>query len=114
MNKYVSAGWVLIGVLAMAGSGTASAQSSSAPTHEVCHNVQVQDKPKDSHQIAGTAIGAAAGGLVGSKIGGGKGNTLATVGGVVAGGVAGKKIQENHQENNATYHYERRCYQVEG
>jgi uncharacterized protein YcfJ len=111
MKMLVSTCLVLMGVIAMT-STDISAQTT--PTHEVCHNVQVQDKPADSHQIAGTAIGAAAGGLIGSKFGGGKGKALTTVGGVVAGGVAGKKIQENHQENNATYHYERRCYQVQG
>jgi uncharacterized protein YcfJ len=81
-------------------------------THQVCHNVQVQDKPSDNHQIAGTAVGAVAGGLLGHTVGGGKGKTLATVGGAVAGGYTGKKVQENHQENNATYHYERRCETV--
>ncbi|MBE1161837.1 glycine zipper 2TM domain-containing protein [Dyella acidiphila] len=80
-------------------------------TREVCHTVQVEDAPKDNHQIAGTAVGAVAGGLLGHTVGKGKGNLLATAGGVVAGGYAGKKVQENHQANHPTYHYEKRCHQ---
>ncbi|HEX7813890.1 MAG TPA: glycine zipper 2TM domain-containing protein [Dyella sp.] len=80
-------------------------------SHEVCHNVEVQDQPKDQHQIAGMAIGAVGGGLLGHQIGGGKGKTLATVGGAVAGGYAGKKVQENQQAKHT--HIERRCHEVE-
>lgn len=80
---------------------------------QVCHNVRVQDRPKDSHRIAGTAIGAVAGGLLGHQVGGGKGKTLATVGGAVAGGYVGNRVQKNHQENNAGYHIERRCHDVD-
>lgn len=99
-------------LLAFSAMGCLHAQTTdnTAP-REVCHTVQVQDAPKDNHQIAGTAVGAVAGGLVGHTIGDGKGNTLATVGGAVAGGYAGKKVQENHQDNHPTYHYEKRCHQ---
>ncbi|HEY0198756.1 MAG TPA: glycine zipper 2TM domain-containing protein [Rhodanobacter sp.] len=82
-------------------------------TRQVCHDVRVQDRAKDNHQIAGTAVGAVAGGLLGHQIGGGKGKTLATVGGAVAGGYAGNRVQKNHQDNNAGYHIERRCHDVE-
>ncbi|RUL78415.1 glycine zipper 2TM domain-containing protein [Dyella choica] len=104
----------LIGCLMMSGAGVASVQNSNTPAaapHQVCHKVRVQDRPKDSHQIAGTLIGAAAGGLLGNQFGGGKGKVLTTAGGVVAGGYAGKKVQESHQQNNPTYHYEERCYE---
>jgi uncharacterized protein YcfJ len=97
----------------VSGIGIASAQDNGTPTaspHQVCRKVRVQDRPKDNHQIAGTLVGAAAGGLVGNQFGGGKGKILTTAGGVVAGGYAGKKVQENHQENNASYHYEERCH----
>jgi len=87
--------------------GPASAWAS----HTVCRDVEVQDQPKDQHQIAGMAIGAVGGGLLGHQIGGGKGKTLATVGGAVAGGYAGKKIQENQQAKHT--HIERRCHKVE-
>ena len=112
MNARVSASLGLIGCLLLSSLGTAVAQDSGTHTHQVCRRVKVQDKPKDSHQIAGTLIGAAAGGLVGNQFGGGKGKILTTAGGVVAGGYAGKKVQEAHQANNATYHYEERCYEA--
>lgn len=80
-------------------------------SHTVCHNVQVQDQPKDQHQIAGMAIGAVGGGLLGHQVGGGKGKTLATVAGAVGGGYAGKKIQEHQQAKHT--HIERRCHKVE-
>jgi uncharacterized protein YcfJ len=80
-------------------------------SHTVCHNVEVQDQPKDQHQIAGMAIGAVGGGLLGHQVGGGKGKTLATVAGAVGGGYAGKKIQENQQAKHT--HIERRCHRVE-
>lgn len=110
MNMRMSASLGLIGWLML--SCVVVAQDSGAP-HQVCRQVKVQDAPKDNHQIAGTLVGAAAGGLVGNQFGGGKGKVLTTAGGVVAGGYAGKKIQENHQANNATYHYEERCYDVQ-
>jgi uncharacterized protein YcfJ len=107
----------LIACLTLSGVGAAMAQDSNsngtggtAGPHQVCHRVRVQDRPKDSHQIAGTLVGAAAGGLLGNQFGGGKGKVLTTAGGVVAGGYAGKKVQEAHQSNNATYHYEEKCY----
>ena len=83
----------------------------SAYAREVCHDVEVQDQPKDQHQIAGTAIGAVGGGLLGHTVGGGKGKTLATVAGAVGGGYAGKKIQENQQAKHT--HIERRCHHVD-
>ncbi|GLQ95469.1 glycine zipper 2TM domain-containing protein [Dyella acidisoli] len=112
MNMRMTASLGLIGWLML--SATAIAQDNGgAPAtspHQVCHRVRVQDHPKDSHQIAGTLVGAAAGGLLGNQFGSGKGKVLTTAGGVVAGGYAGKKVQEAHQANNATYHYEERCY----
>lgn len=111
MNMRVPASLGLTGWLMLSGMGAAVAQEhSGTSTHEVCRRVKVQDKPKDSHQIAGTLVGAAAGGLLGNQFGGGKGKVLTTAGGVVAGGYAGKKVQEAHQANHATYHYEERCY----
>lgn len=83
------------------------------PSHQVCRDVRVKDKPTDDHRIAGTAIGAVAGGLLGHQVGGGKGKTLATVGGAVAGGVVGNKVQEHHQDSNAHYHIEKRCHDVD-
>ncbi|WP_158880441.1 glycine zipper 2TM domain-containing protein [Rhodanobacter sp. L36] len=79
---------------------------------QVCHDVRVQDRPRDNHRIAGTAIGAVAGGLLGHQVGGGKGKTLATVGGAVAGGYVGNRVQKNNQDNHAGYHIERRCHDV--
>jgi uncharacterized protein YcfJ len=77
----------------------------------VCRTEQVRHvQSRDNNKIAGTAIGAVAGGLLGNQIGHGRGNTLATVGGAVAGGYAGRKIQENHQDKNAYYTTERRCW----
>jgi len=112
MNMRMTTSLGLIGCLAMSCVGTAMAQDNGLPTaspNQVCHRVRVQDQPKDNHQIAGTLVGAAAGGLVGNQFGGGKGKVLTTAGGVVAGGYAGKKVQENHQADNASYHYEERC-----
>jgi uncharacterized protein YcfJ len=116
MNMRMTASLGLIGWLMVSCVGTAIAQNNGgrSTTHQVCHRVKVEDRPKDKHQIAGTLLGAAAGGLVGNQFGGGKGKVLTTAGGVVAGGYAGKKIQENHQDNNATYHYEERCTEEEG
>ena len=115
MNTRMPASLGLIACLMLSGTGAVVAQNSNgtpaAGSHQVCHRVRVQDRPKDSHQIAGTLVGAAAGGLLGNQFGGGKGKVLTTAGGVVAGGYAGKKVQEAHQSNNATYHYEERCYE---
>ncbi len=113
MNLRITLAAGLAATLLATGLGPIHAQDYPPPhTHRVCRDVQVRDKPSDKHQIAGTAIGAVAGGLLGHQVGGGKGKTLATVGGAVAGGYAGKKVQENHQDNNATYHIERRCHEV--
>ncbi|GLQ89331.1 glycine zipper 2TM domain-containing protein [Dyella flagellata] len=115
MSMRLPARLALIGCLMISGICVASAQDNSAPAtspHQVCRKVKVQDRPKDSHQIAGTLVGAAAGGLLGNQFGGGKGKVLTTAGGVVAGGYAGKKVQESHQQNNATYHYEEHCYET--
>lgn len=106
-------GFAVCLMLCYAGASSAQEQTTGG-TQTVCHNVKVQDPPKDNHQIAGMAVGAVAGGLLGHTIGKGKGNTIATAGGAVAGGYAGKKVQENHQENHPTYHYEKRCYQQQG
>lgn len=77
----------------------------------VCQEVQVRHiRSSDHDKIAGTAIGAVAGGLLGNTIGRGSGRTLATVGGAVAGGFVGRKVQENHQDRNAYYTTERRCW----
>jgi uncharacterized protein YcfJ len=111
MNARMPASLGVIACLMLAGTSAAMAQSNSSTPHQVCQRVRVQDRPKDSHQIAGTLVGAAAGGLLGNQFGGGKGKVLTTAGGVVAGGYAGKKVQEAHQSNNATYHYEERCYE---
>jgi uncharacterized protein YcfJ len=94
--------------------GMNQVQAQSYDHHrQVCHDVRVQDRPKDSHRIAGTAIGAVAGGLLGHQVGGGSGKTLATVGGAVAGGYVGNRVQKNNQENHAGYHIERRCHDVD-
>jgi uncharacterized protein YcfJ len=107
-----------VGIVALAMTASlgkpVQAQDYQGGRHQVCHNVRVEDKPKDDHRIAGTAIGAVAGGLLGHQVGGGKGKTLATVGGAVAGGYVGNRVQANHQENNASYHVERRCHWVDG
>lgn len=117
MYVRILTGLGLMGWLMVSGIGAAMAQDHSATLatgpHQVCHRVRVKDRPKDSHQIAGTLVGAAAGGLLGNQFGGGKGKILTTAGGVVAGGYAGKKVQEAHQANNATYHYEERCYETQ-
>lgn len=110
MRRFHGPCFAIFLLLCYAGASHAQDQNTSG-THTVCRNVRVEDKPKDNHQIAGMAVGAVAGGLLGHTIGKGKGNTIATVGGAAAGGYAGKKVQENHQENNPTYHYEKRCYQ---
>ena len=111
MNARMPASLGLIACLMLAGTSAAVAQSNNGTPHQICHRVRVQDRPKDSHQIAGTLVGAAAGGLLGNQFGGGKGKVLTTAGGAVAGGYAGKKVQEAHQSNHATYHYEERCYE---
>lgn len=100
--KALAAGFVL---------ALALSPSVGLASHTVCHNVEVQDQPKDQHQIAGMAIGAVGGGLLGHQVGGGKGKTLATVAGAVGGGYAGKKIQEHQQAKHT--HIERRCHRVE-
>jgi uncharacterized protein YcfJ len=100
-------------VLLLATAGPVAAQDNGYRHHQVCKDVRVRNQSGDNHQIAGTAIGAVAGGLLGHQVGGGKGKTLATVGGAVAGGYAGHTVQKKHQENNAGYHIERRCHDVD-
>lgn len=115
MNLRMTLSIGLAATMLVSGPRPTHAQDYAQPrTRQVCHNVRVQDRPSDQHQIAGTAVGAVAGGLLGHQVGGGKGKTLATVGGAVVGGYAGKKVQENHQENHASYHIERRCHEVRG
>lgn len=81
---------------------------------QVCNDVEVQHRsePKDSHEIAGTAIGAVVGGLAGNQVGGGSGKKIATVAGAIAGGYAGKQIQEAQQEPTVTTTTEQRCKTV--
>lgn len=109
MKRFIAS---IMCVLLLAPAMAIAQDSSSTPkkTHTVCHDVTVQDQPKDSHQITGMAVGAVAGGVIGHQVGGGKGKTLATVAGAVGGGYAGKKVQENQQAKNT--HVERRCHQV--
>lgn len=115
MNLKMTLGAAVIFASMAGGLGSAHAQGyESHRTHQVCHNVRVQDRPSDNHRVAGTAIGAVAGGLLGHQVGGGNGKTLATVGGAVAGGYVGNKVQKNHQEEHASYHMERRCHEVNG
>ncbi|MEP6897401.1 MAG: glycine zipper 2TM domain-containing protein [Rhodanobacter sp.] len=107
-------GITLIGIVLSSSFSPAEAQDyDHHRTRQVCHDVRVQDRAKDNHRIAGTAIGAVAGGLLGHQVGGGKGKTLATVGGAVAGGYVGNRVQKNHQDNHAGYHIERRCHDVD-
>jgi uncharacterized protein YcfJ len=63
-----------------------------APTTEDCA------KPKDEHQIAGTALGAVVGGAVAKDVGD---RNLTTAVGAAAGAFIGKKIQKKIQENRA-------------
>jgi uncharacterized protein YcfJ len=114
MNMRTTGGATLLGLILATGLGPAHAQDyDHHRTRQVCRDVRVQDRAKDNHRIAGTAVGAVAGGLLGHQVGGGKGKTLATVGGAVVGGYAGNRVQKNHQDNNAGYHIERRCHDVD-
>jgi uncharacterized protein YcfJ len=109
MNKRTTCGTLLATVILTTGVTSVRAQDYHRHrARQVCHDVQVRDRPADNHRIAGTAIGAVAGGLLGHQVGGGKGKTLATVGGAVAGGYVGNRVQKNHQDNQAGYHDVRR------
>jgi uncharacterized protein YcfJ len=85
--------------------------AAAAPTEECWDaEVTVQNDPKDSHQIAGTALGAVVGGAIGKDVGD---RNLTTAAGAAAGAFIGRKIQQHVQENQAEKRTvtktERRC-----
>jgi uncharacterized protein YcfJ len=89
-----------------------SAPRPAAAPAEECwdEQVTVQSDPKDSHQIAGTALGAVVGGAIGKDVGD---RNLTTAAGAAAGAFIGRKIQQHVQENQAEKRTvtttERRC-----
>jgi uncharacterized protein YcfJ len=131
MNKAVTMGSVIAGVLLTAGatlagfkaigaargaevvSVTPVLQTVKTPRQD-CHEEQVtRTKPaKDSHQLVGTGVGAALGGLVGSQFGGGRGKILTTVAGVAAGGYAGNRVEKKVQQGETYTTTEQRCNTV--
>jgi uncharacterized protein YcfJ len=99
---------------ASGGNTQAAAVQPKSVAREECHDEVVTHtaEPKDSHQIAGTAVGAVIGGVIGNQFGSGDGKKLATVGGAVAGGYAGNKIQENNQDKRTWQETKRVCKTV--
>jgi len=76
-----------------------------------CHKekVTVHTKPKDSHNIAGTAVGAAVGGIVFNQLGGGVFRALATTAGVIGGGYAGNRIENSVHKGSTKTVTKERC-----
>lgn len=76
-----------------------------------CHieKVIVHTKPKDPHNVAGTALGAAVGGILLNQLGGGVFRALATTAGVIGGGYAGNRIENSTHKGSTKIVTKERC-----
>lgn len=102
----------MILVLALAGVGTASAQSSNGVLVRsdgiylrcdrcgTVENIEQNITQGGGHGTAGAVIGAIAGGVLGNQVGKGKGKALATAGGAVGGGFAGNAIGKSGSQRS--------------
>ncbi|GGD54569.1 glycine zipper 2TM domain-containing protein [Pseudoxanthomonas indica] len=79
--------------------------------HEVCQDVQVQERlPEKDGNVGGTVAGAVIGGILGNQVGGGRGKKAATAAGAVAGGVIGNQVDKRHVGGQVVTRTERQCH----